>query len=137
MERRSIYNKRNPKHPHSPVRCYERRPKVPPPWIHYMEFFPSTVRIYATIRQHIRPYLRLCHSHDVTISMKTLPPHQELSGIRHYCHHWHWKFCSSHYFLLDLTHNFQLYSTEGFWCELTYGLRFNLTQSFLSNFTHI
>ena len=68
----SIYDTRHPKHPHSPMCCYEQHPYEPPSWTHYMESYLGTAyyTLHIPIRllhQHIWLYRDLC-KHAVSAS---------------------------------------------------------------------
>ena len=65
---RSMYKTTWPKHSHSPIYLYNRRPRGPAPWPHFMEYCLYMAHHHVT---------RI--SYDITISASTVSLRQELT----------------------------------------------------------
>ena len=111
--RRSIYDTRQPEHPHSPIRQYEQRPQGPPftaslhgiltghgPTLRYVYIY---VYIYFYIYNSVNLRRRHDHCEHCTAASRYFPQSHQISDVIPVIG----RSLASHSFLLDLTHDFR------------------------------
>ena len=130
--RRSIYETRWTKYPHSQIRRYKQQPEGPTHQPLHIKSCPDMAQICAKSTSTSilpAPHLMLRSLWALHHCIKS--PSIAVLGIWHKWCHWNWKFRSGHSFQLHSTHRLQLNSTHSFRLNLT--LFFLLFDSHLSH----
>ena len=117
MVRQSIYNTRQPEHPHSPIRRYKRRPQGSTSQLRYMESCPDTALLYARITStSTATSITPCISYAVMITVSIAPLCQDTN----HCHI-RYPTLSPSLAAVSIVTNFQLDSTQFFLIRLNWG----------------